>query len=35
MAIEEAFNIEIPESEQEKIRTVGDAIAYIEKNAKA
>ena len=35
MAIEEAFGIEIPESEQEKIRTVGDAISYIEKNAKA
>ena len=35
MAIEEAFNIEIPESEQEKIRTVGDAIGYIEKNVKA
>ena len=34
MAIEEAFGIEIPESEQEKIRTVGDAISYIEKNAK-
>jgi acyl carrier protein len=35
MAIEEAFSLEIPESEQEKIRTVGDAIAYIEKHAKA
>ena len=35
MAIEEAFGIEIPESEQEKIRTVGDAITYVEKNAKA
>ena len=35
MAIEEAFGIEIPESEQEKIKTVGDAITYIEKNAKA
>ena len=34
MAIEEAFSLEIPESEQEKIRTVGDAIAYIEKHAK-
>ena len=32
MAIEEAFSLEIPESEQEKIRTVGDAIAYIEKS---
>ena len=35
MAIEEAFSLEIPESEQEKIRTVGDAISYIEKHAKA
>lgn len=35
MAIEEAFGIEIPEAEQEKIRTVGDAISYIEKNNKA
>jgi len=35
MAIEEAFGIEIPEAEQEKIKTVGDAIAYVEKNAKA
>ena len=34
MAIEEAFGLEIPEGEQEKIKTVGDAIAYIEKNAK-
>ena len=35
MAIEEAFSLEIPESEKEKIRTVGDAIAYIETHAKA
>lgn len=35
MAIEEAFGIEIPEAEQEKIKTVGNAIDYIEKNAKA
>lgn len=34
MAIEEAFGLEIPESEQEKIHTVGDAIAYIEKHHK-
>jgi acyl carrier protein len=34
MAIEEAFGLEIPESEQEKIKTVGNAIAYVEKNAK-
>jgi acyl carrier protein len=35
MAIEEKFGIEIPEGEQEKIRTVGDAIAYIKNNKKA
>ena len=30
MAIEEAFSVEIPESEREKMSTVGDVIAYIE-----
>jgi acyl carrier protein len=35
MAIEEAFGIEIPEADQEKIKTVGDAINYIEKHQKA
>ena len=34
MAMEESFNIEIPDSEQEKIKTVGDAINYIQKNKK-
>ena len=34
MAFEEAFELEIPDDEAEKIRTVGDAIDYIEKNAK-
>ncbi len=33
MAFEEAFDIEIPDEDAEKIRTVGDAIDYIEKNA--
>jgi acyl carrier protein len=33
MAFEEAFEIEIPDEDAEKIRTVGDAIDYIEKNA--
>ena len=33
MAFEEAFDIEIPDEEAEKIRTVQDAIAYIEKKA--
>ena len=34
MALEEEFNAEIPDEEAEKISTVGDAIAYIEANAK-
>jgi len=29
MAFEEQFNIEIPDDEAEKIRTVGDAIDYV------
>ncbi len=29
MALEEAFGIEIPDDDAEKIRTVGDAIRYI------
>jgi acyl carrier protein len=29
MAFEEAFGIEIPDQESEKIRTVGDALNYI------
>ena len=35
MAFEEAFDIEIPDEDAEKIKTVKDAIDYIEKNAKA
>ena len=31
MAIEEEFEIEIPTEEAEKITTVGEAIAHIEK----
>jgi acyl carrier protein len=31
MAFEEAFEIEIPDEEAEKIRTVQDAITYVEK----
>ena len=31
MACEEAFEIEIPDEEAEKIRTVQDAITYVEK----
>ena len=33
MAFEEAFGIEIPDDEAEKIRTVGDAIDYIATHA--
>jgi acyl carrier protein len=32
MAFEEAFNIEIPDEDAEKIRTVGDAVDYIKKH---
>ena len=35
MALEEAFDIEIPDEDAEKIRTVSDAIDYIGKHAKA
>lgn len=35
MAFEEAFDIEIPDEDAEKIRTVQDAISYIEQHAKA
>jgi len=34
MAFEEAFDIEIPDESAEKIKTVKDAVDYIEKNAK-
>ncbi|HEX4604276.1 MAG TPA: acyl carrier protein [Candidatus Angelobacter sp.] len=34
MAFEEAFDIEIPDEDAEKIRTVKDATDYIEKHAK-
>ena len=34
MAIEEAFEIEIPEEDLEKLRTVGDVIAYVRAHAK-
>ena len=35
MAFEEAFDIEIPDEDAEKIRTVQDAIDYIGKHSKA
>ena len=34
MAFEEAFDIEIPDEDAEKIRTVKDATDYIDKHAK-
>lgn len=34
MEFEKSFNITIPDDQAEKITTVGDAIAYIEENAK-
>jgi acyl carrier protein len=33
LAFEEAFEIDIPDEDTEKIRSVGDAVSYIEKNA--
>ncbi len=33
MALEEEFNIEIPDEDAEKMKTVGDAIKYIEEKA--
>lgn len=34
LAFEEQFEIDIPDEDTEKIRTVGDAINYITSNAK-
>jgi acyl carrier protein len=34
MEFEKEFSIAIPDDQAENIGTVGDAIAYIEKNAK-
>ncbi len=33
MALEEEFNLEIPDAEAEKITSVGDAVEYIKKNS--
>ncbi len=30
MAIEEEFNVEVPDEEAEKLQTVGDVVKYIE-----
>ena len=35
MAFEEAFALEVPDEDAEKILTVQDAVAYIQKNAKS
>jgi acyl carrier protein len=35
MAFEETFDLEIPDEDAEKISTVQDAVAYIQKNAKS
>jgi acyl carrier protein len=35
MAFEEAFDVAIPDEDAEKIRTVADAVSYIEAHAKA
>lgn len=34
MALEEEFDMEIPDEKAEKIKTVGEAIAYIKEHAK-
>mgnify|MGYP003412907894 CR=1 FL=1 len=34
LAFEEAFEIDIPDEDTEKIRTVGDAIGYVEAKVK-
>ena len=35
MAFEEEFGMEIPDEEAEKLRTVGDAINYIQSNSQS
>ena len=35
MALEEEFGIDIPDSDAERMRTVGDAVGYIRENADA
>jgi len=34
MAFEEEFGVEIPDEEAEKIRSVGDAVAYLKEHVK-
>lgn len=33
LALEEKFDVKIPDDEVDKIKTVGDAISYVENNA--
>jgi acyl carrier protein len=35
MAMEEEFDIEIPDEDAEKLRTVNDVVTYLEKKGKA
>ena len=35
MSLEEAFNLEIPDEDAEKIQTIGDAIGYVKDRAGA
>ncbi len=35
MAMEEAFDIEIPDDDAEKIQTIGDAFAYVKERLEA
>jgi acyl carrier protein len=35
MAMEEEFDLEIPDEDAEKLRTVGDVASYLEKKGKA
>jgi len=35
MAFEEAFGIEVPDEDAEKMTTVKDAVEYIDKHAKS
>ena len=35
MAIEEEFDLDIPDEDAEKMRTVGDAITYVDEKTKA
>ncbi len=35
MAFEEAFGIEVPDEDAEKMATVKDAVEYIDKHSKA